>query len=238
MSPLFSTVITESERRRGFSLVELLVVISIIALLISGTANLLNSDQGSNDEKNALVQVANAFESARQLAISQNTYTYVGFTSPASAQNGADPLCVGVFQSQTGRDVIQNGESATGAQLVSKIAWLRNMTLTASLEPPTGVVPVAEMSASQFSATLEPLTTGQGFTVTRRVGEMAGPAALVFDRVVTFSPNGSAFVDNLRGLPTGLIGFMISPAAGAHKDARTAVVAVNGLLGNARFYLR
>ena len=225
------------KRSRGaFSLLELLVVIAIIALLATGTTSLFSGDQGV-DQKKALIQIANAFETARQVAVSQNTYTYVGFTSPVST-NAADPLCVAVFQSETGQDILQTGGSIADAQLITRIAWLRNVQIDYNKEPPEGLISEEELKGTQFSETVDPLPSGPGFTVLRKVGDMPVPAPLAFNRVVTFMPNGAALVKNTRGLPAGLIGFMVKPLVGNNLDAKTAAVTVSGFLGNVRFYQR
>lgn len=226
----------------AFTLTELLVVISLIVIMSAGATRLFSGFQ-ANDHKRALVDIANAFETARQTATSRNTFTYVAFTSPTSNQDQNDPLCVATFESLSGSDVLRDGGAPADSgkwQLITRPVWLRRSMVEDQKDPPPGLVPVNEMNGvTQFSATIRPLS-GSGFILTRKIGDMTSEASLKFNRVVTFSPNGTAMVDNSRGLPTALIGFLVKPCQGetpnAIESARVAAVTVGGFMGNVRFY--
>lgn len=237
---------------KAFSLVELLVVMAIISLLVGLGASAFSG--GTNDQKKALVTVSNVLESARQTAVSQNTYTYVGFTSPANPSDPGNPLCVAVFQSAAGVDVLRSalvggqpllGENQSPGspgswRVIARPVWLPNAVMENTTTAPDSILPSEERIGDGFAATINPLSGGAGFTLTRKVGNMPAAAPLKFDRVVTFSPSGTAFVDNSAGLPIASIGMLLKPCRGvaptASEDALTAAVLVNGLLGSAHIY--
>ena len=237
----------------GFSLTELLIVTALISCLAAIGAGSFSGIQTS-DQKKALINVSNALEAARQAAVTYNTYTYVAFTSPADPSNAASPLCVASFQSATGSDVLRG--ALTGGQallpegqspgrpgswrLLSRPSWLRNASVESTRDVPATLLPANERVGSGFSTTIGPVSGGNAFRINRKLGDMPAAAVLNFDRVVTFSPSGSAFVDNSLGLPVASIGVLIKPrrtaVATAADEAQIAAVLVNGLLGSARIY--
>src|ERR1700677_3538210 len=73
--------------RGGFSLVELLVVLAIISLLASILLLSMSGTKSSRDLANAAYTIQGALEQARTLAMSTDTYTWVGF----SEENPASP---------------------------------------------------------------------------------------------------------------------------------------------------
>lgn len=237
----------------AFSLPELLVVIALISIMAAAGAKSLTADFGS-DQKKALVHVSNVMEMARQAAVANNTYTYVGFTSPPSPSNATVPLCVAVFQSSSGTDVMRGAisggqpllaenQSPGGLgswKLLSPPLWLRNAVVESTESVPTSLVPEDERIGEGFDKTINPVSGGNGFSISRRMGRMTSVAPLKFDRVVTFSPSGTAFVDNTAGMPVGSIGVLVKPCRGEApttlEEKRVAAVLINGLLGSARIY--
>jgi len=235
----------------GFSLIELLTVMTIISIVVSvGVGSFMAFK--NTDLDNALIDIGSAMEMARQTAISGNTYTYVAFTSPAST-NPPPPLCIGVFQSGNGEDILCNAllgnqalaEESVAMQhkqwsIITKLRWLKNVALENTLTPDTGLVPAAELISDQFSNTINPLPDGLGFRLNRKMGNMPAAGTLVFDRVITFSPNGTAFVDNLSAVPNAKIGFLVRPSNGAtptpKERLQTAAFTVSGLLGYSQTY--
>lgn len=232
---------------------ELLVVIAIVSIVAAISASTMTGDANS-DQKKALVAVSNVLETARQAAVANNTYVYVGFTTPVSPGNRSDPLCVAVFQSLSGLDVLRAAMTGGQALLaenqspgspgswrtITRPQWLRNATLESTKVAPDSILPEEEKIGTGFATTITKLSNGAGFSLTRKIGEMPTAAALKFDRIVTFSPSGTAFVDNTLGLPVSSIGVLLKPCRGpapsSKEEAQTAAILVNGLLGSTRIY--
>lgn len=86
--------------RRAFSIVELLVVISIFILLISVGGGMLGSVNSSRDLTVAGHHLNTTLDSARQLAVTQNRYVQVRFYSKdGSTGNHVDRI--GIFLSES-----------------------------------------------------------------------------------------------------------------------------------------
>src|SRR5438046_5113970 len=67
------------ERRRAFTLLEMLVVIGIIALLMVLVAPAFTSIKTAGDVTSAAYTVKGVLDTARTYAKANNTYTWVGF---------------------------------------------------------------------------------------------------------------------------------------------------------------
>ena len=66
-------------RAPAFTLVELLVVVSIMLVLMALIAPAFNAIQGGNNVSTAAYDVAGALQTARSYAMAHNTYAWVGF---------------------------------------------------------------------------------------------------------------------------------------------------------------
>lgn len=66
-------------RRFGFSLIEMLAVIGIMALLMAISVPAINGLTGSAGRKGAIRVMLNAFERARVVALESSTNAYIGF---------------------------------------------------------------------------------------------------------------------------------------------------------------
>lgn len=87
-------------RRLGFSLLELLVVVAIVALLSVGTIPALRSILQARGATNAAYQVAAAVELARSEAIARRTFVWLAI-QPQTNSGNAD-LRLGLFYSKDG----------------------------------------------------------------------------------------------------------------------------------------
>src|SRR5206468_1541842 len=95
------------ERRRAFTLLEMLVVMGIIAILMVLVAPAFTTIKGGTDVTSAAYTVKSVLDTARTYAKANNTYTWVGFfeedissTTPATA--GPGRLVMSIVASKDG----------------------------------------------------------------------------------------------------------------------------------------
>jgi len=83
---------------RAFTLIELLTVVSIIAVMLAASVPAMNSISKSSGRKAAVSNVMNALEQARALAIRDGEATYVVFMTDASAPDTYRYKAYAVFE--------------------------------------------------------------------------------------------------------------------------------------------
>jgi len=79
------------ERNRAFTLLELLVVVGIIALLMVLVAPAFTTLKSAGDVTNAANTIKGVLEQARNYAMANNTYTWVGFYEEDGSKPSASP---------------------------------------------------------------------------------------------------------------------------------------------------
>src|SRR5689334_4893359 len=99
----------DSESIRGFTLLELLIVIGIIGLLLVLIAPAFTTIKGGTDVTSAAYTIKTALETARTYAKANNTYTWIGFKEvdvsrdPSAPQvNGQGRVAFAIVASKDG----------------------------------------------------------------------------------------------------------------------------------------
>jgi len=219
----------------GFTLVELLTVVAIIAVLVALAVPALTSMAKGNQMNQTLIEMSGLLEQARQYAISRNTYVWVAMRPNPNGPNG-DELSVAMIASNTGTDPASTPWSSYGVvpgnqvdlaarvRTFDQIRFEEAGTFTESKIPGlAGKTPVtaAKNSPSQGTATFQIKLPGASSTTT-------------FNRVIQFTPSGEARVSSNV---IDVIEFGLRPTRGTTGDENNvAVLRVNGLTGQATVF--
>jgi prepilin-type N-terminal cleavage/methylation domain-containing protein len=181
--------------KQGFSLLELLAVMAIMAMVVAVSTPAVNALKGTGDFDQAAYQVASALEQARAYALANNTYVYMGLTE----RDGADPQTSGqgrlVLMLMASKDGTRGYDlnspsplSSSALVLLSKPVVLQNLHLAASKElSKTGALqerPELE-AGSQDLALVDSATP---------IASALGSTSYTFSKVIQFDPQGVARV--------------------------------------------
>jgi prepilin-type N-terminal cleavage/methylation domain-containing protein len=153
--------------RAGFTLLELLIVIGIIALLLVLIAPAFTSLKSAGDVTSAAYTIKGVLDTARTYAKANNTYTWVGFyeedvsqPSPAQAQ---DPRCTGCVGRLVMSVVASKDGTNLGADPNSNLTGTENFIDATKLFPVTKLVKIDNVHLPLFA-----LGTGAGETFVAR----------------------------------------------------------------------
>lgn len=217
---------TPCRRRRAFSLIELMVVVAIITIVATFAVPAVSNLGGSGKFNQSIATVSGLLDQARQYAIAQNTYVWVGFANEAGGAEG-DRVWLGVLASKDGTRTM----TADNVPLISRLQVLQNTQLPAASPALPGGAGPAQTGAD--------LGGGGLVTVSK-----PGGGTLTFERFLRFSPSGEAQVPSGGSAdpadsfpPVNFAEFGLLPVKGSTPlQANAAIIQVNGLTGNARVY--
>jgi prepilin-type N-terminal cleavage/methylation domain-containing protein len=245
----------------AFTLLELLVVITIIALLMVLVAPALNTIKGGSDATAVAYTIRGLLEQARTYAKANNTYAWVGFfeelnsissTNPATAGLGRIVICT--VASRDGTKVYSSVASpaadmdGSGARLsqIGKLVKLDNFHLR-TFPAGTGTTPADTFPTRPPVPGLSPDNA--------RIGDTSPPDSLryfhyppngleanaqyKFKKMVQFSPRGECRPqnDNYDIRTVMEIGFQ--PVRGTVlDDAKDCAIQLTGFGGNVQIYQR
>ncbi len=200
------------KNRLGFSLVELLVVISIISVLAALSAPAIASLNRSGSLNRTLTDISLSFEQARAYAMANNTYVWVGLKQDAGSSRVMSATVASL------NSVSSDLKNADNLRAISRVKTFDNVQLSSALQDLQGMS--ADASHIEQS-TIGSFKAGQG----ANGGE-------VFPYVVQFSPSGEVRIgaDGMaRWIQVGLAG---TPLA----TANYAVIQLSSLTGGVRIF--
>jgi prepilin-type N-terminal cleavage/methylation domain-containing protein len=238
----------KTARPDAFSLVELLVVLAIMAILLSLILVSISGIKGSRDLANAAYSIQGSLEQARTYAMSENTYTWVGFfeenpASPGTAGTGQVVISIVASASGTNLVTASNAPQLPSASLlqISKLMKIPNVHL--DVVPTAAVTRPAIATASPAdtyqlgSADFPNPSTNSWKFLYPVTASSSSSAQYTFTQVIQFSPQGDA--TRIGDTPTTLMEVGLQPTHGGTITAsgeNFAVLQVTGIGGQVISY--
>jgi prepilin-type N-terminal cleavage/methylation domain-containing protein len=242
----------------AFTLLELLVVIAIIAILSVMVVPAFTTIKGGNDITNAAYTIKGLLEQARNYALINKTYTWVGFseedgatasTNPATAGNGR--VMISIVASKDGTIVYQQPVASpttamdpTKLAQISKLVRLDNIHLRTFVNgtgtgagdtfPTRPPVPGTSPDNAKIGDTSPPDSL-RPFQYP--VGNASSSAQYSFKKLIEFSPRGEARVNNINYTIRGVLEVGVQPIRGTIIDNnKNCAIQVTGFGGNIKVY--
>ena len=248
--------------RRGFTLVELLAVVGVVATLLAVIAPaFVQVDTAQALDKSAY-DLSGLLEEARAYAKANNTYTWVGFYEEAADGNAGSPAIGRIVASAVASKdataiypVIGDQAPLTASDLlqIGKLVKIDNTHLTVlapSQVPSRGQVPGSAGTLGPVSNDYQvgsdgfaqhSSTSGSGVnnvTFNYPIGAAAGTAGTYqFVKIIQFNPGGDA--TKIVDTPTQLMEIDLWPTHGVVPDTATTncvAIQIAGIGGQVRIY--
>ena len=236
---------------------ELLVVIGIIAILMVAVLPAFTTMKGGNDITNAAYSIAGSLEQARNYAMSNNTYVWVGFyEEDAGATTGTNSnppypgkgrLVTATICSTDGTKIFDNGDPvaplpANRIKQIAKLSRIEGIHLT-DIGAPTSSTSASD-SLDGRPAT--PYTEAAPFDHFNRISsDNADTTRFVFSaqnytfyKTVRFNPRGEANINSTYTMKRAAeIGFKPTHATTVDTNSTNLVaIQFGGVGGNFKIY--
>lgn len=200
--------------RRGFSLIELIVVMSIMAGVLSLAVPFTSNFLRSNQMNSATGKVGGLIEEARNQALARQSYMWLA-------------LKTDLVRKGTWVALFDSGKTASSdsseMRLVTKPVFLQGITLKQVNELSSVNLPSTDESSTDDLVALEENTASGSFSpIETKIGALG---TFSFDRLVLFSPRGEA----LARKDTVSRWIVIGLAPNSSEGTNAAVFQISGL---------
>jgi prepilin-type N-terminal cleavage/methylation domain-containing protein len=252
------------KRCRGFTLLELLIVVGIIAVLLVLLAPAFTNLKNAGDVTSAAYTIKGVLDTARTYAKANNTYTWVGFYEEDVSQSSTNPATSGI-----GRIVMSTVASKDGTiaydpmnvaqqnltsrvTQVGKLIKIDNMHLWTHTDVPSemGLTFDTRPNIASIFCIGDVSPPNSTTLFQYPVGNPPPAAQYTFVKTVQFSPRGEARINNSTVNANGTEIFPLQTAAeialepthGANLatsiPANAVAVQFTGIAGNITIYRR
>src|SRR5438094_3344424 len=230
------------ERRRAFTLLEMLVVMGIIATLMVLVAPAFTSLKSAGDVTNAAYTIKGVLDQARTYAMANNTYTWVGFyeenvssTTPGTA--GIGRLVMSIVASKDGTIPYDPSNpsqiNATKLIQVDKLSKIENVHLWTHTDAPSGTGSTFDTRPNVASAYCIGNSSPSNSTTPFQY-PVGSP--YTFMKAVQFSPGGEGRINNSTNSLQTAAEIGLEPTHGnatpSSLPANIVAVQVTGVGGN------
>ncbi|MGB8356025.1 MAG: prepilin-type N-terminal cleavage/methylation domain-containing protein [Chthoniobacteraceae bacterium] len=220
-----------SSRCKAFTLLELLVVISIMALVIAFSRLALQGVSSSGKFNASLSDVSGILEQARAYAIAQNTYVWVVFYEYTPPNGSPLEVYAGAFGSNDGTDIFNwAGTPAVpqpGLTSVTRLYHFRGLHLQ------TTTLPNAPTGTLNTPATAAPIFQIKAQSDSGQISLPTSPGAVYW--VIQFTPAGAAR-NAANPIDSIWLGLQPSFSPTAFDTHNVASLKVNGFTGLTTIY--
>lgn len=209
---------------KGFSLIELLMVVAVIGLLAVATVPAFNAIAGGHAVNQAAYDVSGLLEFARAEAVTRQTYVWVGFKN--TNVSGNLELQMAAVASRDG-----SGTNTSASNLInlSRVLRAKNITLAKWTELKSATRDLLADASAVSSLSVN--TAGVSFQI--------GANRFDAGNSITFTPRGEALLQGSAGPNDGydrMIDISLRQVRGtvALPDADDASIIVDGAAGTIR----
>ncbi|RFC45778.1 MAG: Tfp pilus assembly protein FimT [Verrucomicrobia bacterium] len=224
------TLVPKPQGKRGFTLVEIVVVLGIILMILGFAAPAVVGMLRGKKVEQALAVVSDVLERTRMEAVTQNTYLWAGFSNVPMSEtpSGQDELWILSFRGKTGEARIP----ADPASILPAGALRRveGITLVPNTSLPERLASLFPQGAKDFilePPSIKPLNwAGAGAS-----------GARLFDKLILFTPRGEALLEtgsNDTPVPDAYLWLGLSRTINkqvAQNEKDAAAVSISGLTG-------
>ncbi|MEM6823009.1 MAG: prepilin-type N-terminal cleavage/methylation domain-containing protein [Verrucomicrobiota bacterium] len=166
--------------RTGFSLVEMLTVLSIVSVLVSVSVVGFNNNKSGKEIRRAIVETTGFVSYAQIRASAMNTYVYVALSTA-----NTDSVDLLMFESTTGLDAMDGKTSFTVNDEPDFVVSQPSVELK-------GIgFRDSRSSGTTYTPAISTLPTTGGDAISNcNITYRRGSQTITFDRLITFHPSG------------------------------------------------